>query len=606
MKTVSTLLLLLVSIATYATPNKVYDKLCEVNKCWQEQTDLSNIQYPEYANKSDREWIRTHLQLVETVLRSRSTAHLGASQKKNRLNTLNRLNEYWHGGSFPINDEYAYRTPIFIDKYDNFCAVGYLVKATGHEDVSRMIASKTNLAYVREMNYPELFAWADEYGFTVDELAWIQPSYPWPYEANEIPIGKGTDGVVYKLFNYGIGVVVAGNFNMVDGNMSANNIALFYPTVNGGLWDKDSIGGGVDGTVYALSTHKGELVIGGAFNIPGKSSSNIAIWNGASINSMGCINGTVYDLIEHGGDVYAVGDFDVCAALAEVNFAKWNDSNQLWQQIPGLEGHVNTIMAISGTFYLGGNFKYQNDSLHIIKWTEKNGFEKFDKDVEKEVTDIVYYKNQLFASAKNANKNTLDCLLYSLQNNEWNEYLHTYFFDTTNGLQPSYNALAVDNDIMYVGGHFLASTGQDALHNSFSIDGRAIPDVNTDGSIHDILVYKNQVFFGGDFKYDHTGKKTLNSICTRTIERVSVPIVKNNTVAQFSIHPNPANYAITVENNFGATEMRLYNLNGQLITTQKIRTQKQNIYVPDLSAGIYIVELRNKDGLSATERLTVN
>ena len=171
MKTIITLLLLCITYTGFGKSKQAYEKLCEVNKCWTEQPDVNQLAYPEYDNRNEREWIRTHLMLVERTLRARSTCHLSEQQKANRLNALAHLNQYWHEGNFPVNDQYNFRTPIFIDKYDNFCAVGYLVKATGYEQVSRKIAAQTNLAYVREMNYPGLFAWANDYGFTVDELS---------------------------------------------------------------------------------------------------------------------------------------------------------------------------------------------------------------------------------------------------------------------------------------------------------------------------------------------------------------------------------------------------------------------------------------------------
>lgn len=604
MKCIFTFSIILLSIGSFASPNKTFDRLCEVNKYWQEQNDISRLQYPVYTDKNDREWIRTHLTLVEQVLRSRSTNHLSAAQKANRMEALNHLNEYWHSGSFPINDKYSYKTPIFIDQYDNFCAVGYLVKVTGHEDVSRMIAAKTNLAYVKDMNYPELFAWANEYGFTVDELAWIQPQYPWSQEAREMPIGGGTDGVIYKLFNDGYQVIAAGNFSTVDGNIPANNIAMFREY--NGVFSWDTVSTGVDGTVYALESYKGNLIIGGDFTLPGGTGSNIGIWDWwYEIRGMGCIYGTVNDLFEHSGELYAVGDFDVCAALAEVNFAKWDDSNQVWLQIPGLEGHVNTITAISGTFYLGGAFTYQNDTMNIIKWTEKGGFEKFDKPIEKEVTDITYYNNHIYASAKATSYNEQDSLLYTLKGEVWMHADFSFFAaDTLNNIPPSYNVLEVDNNIMYVGGSFLSATGQDILYNSFSIDGLKIPDVNTDGAIYDIVTYRGKVYFGGAFKNDNKGQYQLNSICTRNIENVSVSALPKSD-SKLIIYPNPANRTITVENNFNATKLNIYSIEGKLVLNQAISSNKESIALPELSTGTYIAELVNAEGMKATERLVI-
>lgn len=219
-----------------------FNKLTDVNKCWLEQRDVNPDNLPGYSAISDTEWIRLHLRLVEQTLRAKNNNHLTTEQKQNRAKALDCLHEYWLRGAFPKNEDYSYLTPIFIDKYDNFCAVGYLVKATGYEHVSRMISAKTNVAYVREMNYPELDQWAKDYGFTTDELAWIQPSYA-PIRNNAtVPIGKGTSGTVYELsvdtttqFLY-----VGGTFANVDDTISANNIA--YITELGGNYTWHSMG----------------------------------------------------------------------------------------------------------------------------------------------------------------------------------------------------------------------------------------------------------------------------------------------------------------------------------------------------------------------------
>src|SRR5687768_9679530 len=98
--------------------NASFKKLAEVNKCWTEQKDLPAL--PAYTSLNERQWIKLHLSLVEQTLRARDVSSLTAAQKQNRNKSLDDLHQYWQAGRFPVNDRYAYRTPIFIDKYDNF------------------------------------------------------------------------------------------------------------------------------------------------------------------------------------------------------------------------------------------------------------------------------------------------------------------------------------------------------------------------------------------------------------------------------------------------------------------------------------------------------
>src|ERR1043165_9684973 len=132
----SLLSFLICCICLQSFGNPVLNKLCVINRCWAEQKNIQNISFPGNFSGNSKEWIQLHLSLVEQVLRSRSMSSLDPVQKQNRLACLDHLHAYWQAGRFPQNEDYTYRTPIFIDKHDNFCAVGYLVKASGHEDVS--------------------------------------------------------------------------------------------------------------------------------------------------------------------------------------------------------------------------------------------------------------------------------------------------------------------------------------------------------------------------------------------------------------------------------------------------------------------------------------
>jgi len=66
---------------------------------------------------------------------------------------------------------------FFIDDANTACAVGYIMQGTGNEALAEYIAETQNNAYVKQMEGENIFEWAKNYGFTADELAWIQPAY---------------------------------------------------------------------------------------------------------------------------------------------------------------------------------------------------------------------------------------------------------------------------------------------------------------------------------------------------------------------------------------------------------------------------------------------
>ncbi len=75
--------------------------------------------------------------------------------------------------------------------------MGHLIIKTGHEALAKKIEKENNYAYIEDMNYPELLAWADEFGFEIEELKWIQPSYQC------VNVGRCETGKIVHVSAYG-------------------------------------------------------------------------------------------------------------------------------------------------------------------------------------------------------------------------------------------------------------------------------------------------------------------------------------------------------------------------------------------------------------------
>ena len=157
----------------------VKEQLENLNKFWQDKNFDDKILNERILLKDEVQLIQMHLSLVEQKLRDKKTDHLSTEQKANRLKCLDILNQYWTKGVFPQNIYHAKRTPYFIDHLGTACAVGQLIIETGYKDFAIKISTENNYGYIKELNekYPEVKQWADKFGFTVSELAWIQPTY---------------------------------------------------------------------------------------------------------------------------------------------------------------------------------------------------------------------------------------------------------------------------------------------------------------------------------------------------------------------------------------------------------------------------------------------
>lgn len=122
--------------------------------------------------------IRVHLEYVEGLLRNRPVDHLTDQQAENRFRYLDMLKNYYSTGEFPYNDGHPdSRRPAFISEDGNICAVGYLVERSLGRDIAEAINQEFKYSYIGEIDDPTFLNWADESGFTLKELAMIQPAY---------------------------------------------------------------------------------------------------------------------------------------------------------------------------------------------------------------------------------------------------------------------------------------------------------------------------------------------------------------------------------------------------------------------------------------------
>ncbi len=571
--------LLCLVLNTTASPVSTFNKLADVNKCWKEQADLDELILPPYSEKTDEAWIKLHLTLVEKVLRSRDCKSLNPQQHKNRLACLDHLHSYMLAGSFPQNEDYAYRTPIFIDKHDNFCAVGYLIKASGYEKISRMIQSKTNLAYVRQMKYPELLDWASEHGFTVDELAWIQPSYA-PKEYLK-PVGKGLQGEVLELFvdSAGKKLYAGGNFITADSSITANNIA--YVTVTGNTYTWHAMGTGTNGNVHAITLYNGNIFVAGNFTSAGGSAAgNVAYWDGSSWHTAGCLDGLVKDLVVFNGDLYAAGDFDLCNTSGEVNFAKW--SGTAWQAIAGLTGRVNTMEVRDTFLFLGGAFSYNAAQVNAIKWNHNTGFQQFANNIRNEVSDFAIFYDTVYTVCKfTATGDTSLCK--RLIGNNWDSLMSNYY--PSRGTL-SFNTLCVQQDTFIAGGDFYYSPILGTyIANSINVTrwGLYGGSFLADSAINTMAVFDNSIFAGGKF--------TMG--IGRRYNPIPSPVPFSLTASSSVSCKNGANATAVAAGNFGTPPYTYLWSTGQ--TTKSIT---------NLLPGTYVVV--GTDAKGAKDTATVN
>lgn len=153
-----------------------YDQLCDFNFNWKKYELLAPAGEA-HAFTSDREYIQAHLGAVLGILRGNPVEQLNPQQYASRMHLIEVLDQYRAAGIFPVNYYRNDRLPVFIDDHKTHCAVGFLLKETGHEDMALRIAAADNYAWLKDIHDPELPAWQVASGFSMEELKLIQGAY---------------------------------------------------------------------------------------------------------------------------------------------------------------------------------------------------------------------------------------------------------------------------------------------------------------------------------------------------------------------------------------------------------------------------------------------
>ncbi|AEV31852.1 hypothetical protein Oweho_0839 [Owenweeksia hongkongensis DSM 17368] len=264
-KTILLTIFMSLSLSIYAHNHNqtttYFSHLSEINKEWLNHKEVSpkgNISF-----NSDADRIQLHLNLVVKYLTSNRASNLNSTQLANRASMLAELQKYIDKKVFPVNKYHSARQPYFVDDIGTNCAVGQMIYISGYEHLVSKISEEHNYDYIQDIKTEGLTEWANEFGFTIDELKWIQPGYP-PSAKIEQVLG-GTNGSVNKLeYNFYNGsLTIAGEFTELN-NLPCLNVGFYH---NNQL---ACLGTGVDGIIYDVIHESGAVYVFGDLNHNGE------------------------------------------------------------------------------------------------------------------------------------------------------------------------------------------------------------------------------------------------------------------------------------------------------------------------------------------------
>jgi len=547
-------------------------------------------------------WIATHLMLVEQTLRQRPVGHLDAVQTLNRSRLLDELNAYWHTGMFPVNDYLTFKNPVFIDRKGTHCAVGYLMQQSGAESLARRIDSDNKFIYVKDIKTPGVAEWAFENGFTIDELAWIQPGYP--PSTTVAGMEGGFNGSVNALIVDPASQLLyaGGSFNASTKGAVCNGVAVYASGIGG--WDWIGLGTGVNGTVNAIVIHNSKLYVGGEFTMAGTvTAMNVAVYDLMSQQwqSLGNLDSTVNSLAVYNNEIYAGGRFTGLVS-------RWTGTQ--WQDITAgyiYNGEARTLEVYNNNLVIGGSFELLTGALRrnvaVYDGTQmmNMGF-----GTPTPVNDFEIFHDTIYAAC-DVVAGTDTCALAWFVNADWEVLLKPFNLPMSYFSGTSVLNLFVAENRLFGAGEFSCASGMtygnrmmEISFDSLSGDAVCTPLIMADSSVRTMTAYNNVITFGGNFITAQND--TLNHVGQLLNVLTAISGNEKQTSGSMNVFPNPTSgYIHVLVNDFsnqGKCVVRILDVMGREILSQKIEQPLTSLDLCGKSAGIYTVQLIDDSGNS--------
>lgn len=594
---------------THSENVDAYQHLFEVNKEWKHFEGAAPAQKIHFTNDTKR--IRFHL---ETVIRHLSTlvpAEKTMAVQEKRAELLVELKAYAEQEVFPQNIYHKNRQPYFIDHKGTHCAVGYLMKISGAEDLALQISKEHNYDYLPNIKTEGVLDWAAEHGFSLNELALIQPGYP----ANEPfkTLGKGANGPVNKMFQTWDKLYIAGDFDLLDS----------LPCLNVGVYEMGQLsclGNGVDGKVndivYTYNATPKVVVVGDL----------IHAGNHYPIATYQAATGWTFDSIPgrpNAEGVQIVEGYTIEVVIKDAAIAGmevWEQSGGAWQVNYTFHG---AILDVNQSWYVGlfdsltvhqstvpDTVLYSHNAVALYNNTAIYSFSVSDTlmpdtiQVVETIVNITYFagysNNPLKPCLTRFLNNALQPLIFEYEMWSWNSTNAPKILDLK--VDPNSGDLYLAGNINYTPafGDFWSSIGK------YNTGVGVLEGYNNfDSSVTSIAFFEGDLIIGGPFMQTGSvfgGQQSLNHLARLDVSTNVHTIEGDLTLKLF---PNPTSSAVTIDlgSDYVDASVEVSNALGQVIYQEEyFSTNVINLSLEGAS-GMYLVKVKTEEAESIVKVL---
>lgn len=418
---------------------------------------------------------------------------------------------------------------------------------------------------------------------------------------NWLPVGNGSNWQLNTIYVDSAESIlyVGGNFSQI-GEISTHGIARLINNV----WD--SVGGGINQHVVAITRFKESIIVGGAFDSAGDVlSPNLAKWKDNQWYPFGNPNGSVQELFVLNDEMYVGGSFDSIGNINANGIAKWDGST--WSAVGNFKNYfslpekniIGKISFYKGDLYVAGII---NDSLgHKVDYCYWNGQQWTYVDIlsgsfSSCFPGSVYHDNlYLLGLFLQSEGNIGNCIL-RFDGSSWEDVAG----GITGALYPQLTNSKVNNNKLYVTGIFDYAGGIPASNIAIwnDVEWCSLPgEINN--KIMDLDFFNDTLYIVGGFtgidnvEAKNIAKWTGGNLVDSCSGPVSVPELSDFN--EFNIFPNPAQNLIYITSSSYIEDIEIIDFTGRDIAKNlNLNSFEQNnihVDITILPSGIYILKI---------------
>lgn len=613
-----------------------YAHLVEINAEWKNHKGIGPKTIISFANDTER--ISFHLNLVVAHLQKNFPESLSEEARLNRTNLLDELYRYANTKVFPTNLYHKERTPYFIDDFNVHCAVGYLIMKSGHSELSNRIRDEHNYDYIRDITTPGILEWAKEYGFELEELAWIQPGYT----SSTTFTGLGdTDGEVTILCKDYTNnrLIYAGNFDNINGGTTPCSGIGYYE-----FGTMHCLGNGIDGVIHHAYEANGNIYVSGALISGGNTYSQAIFSNG---------NWTYENIPGMEGITARTGISGASDFKREVVLMNDQGSNEhevwrlnnsdVWEKQATANGPINSIaqgnthIAYGGTFssltlQLSSGNQQLSTTNACLRENNSENWSQLTGQIATEVNVVKWLNGTFFFGGIDTPPANIDEPFAPIAMLHSDTLIGLY-----GGLTPNYSfgfSTEVNvTDIDVVGDNRLVICGNFAAGSAiFFGDNLAVIDMTNfpifagnpgpsnietiargswNGQIlRSCVIVDQTLYVGGDFTTAPTSTvpdplDPFNDLPVHSavghIAQMNEPLNINTAdLLTFDVYPNPVTETLHVKASYSPKNISILDMKGSILLTE---SNVISMDVSQLKAGHYLVKVEMDQGQIVYEKL---